>query len=362
MLFKLIVTEALTSSMSSLSPQLLGHLKEGLHHHTVTVPLLLTWDQLPDHLLIRMYHYCDIIALLRLRRLCRSWSRVSQSTHAWTHVLYATTQHSKQLLHHRAPSLQFVSTWTLEAGDLSPLIFQTLTKTCPHLASLTIAPSPSLTDKSLAVLSHFHGLRSLLIHPLWKDRITSRGLISLARCTSLTSLDIRVTTHLPITDSVIAAWVTLPALRELRLRGCQQLTDLAMICLKSCATLDTLALVGVKQITELGLKALSQSATLRYLSLAIYSATSSFSLSALEQFAACPSLRSLSLPNSSFPARDVSSLRATLSRQVKPSDEDPEPELQNPIPIPIVLEVFGDVINGSAYHCSATPAPIPFFF
>ncbi len=135
----------------------------------------------------------------------------------------------------------------------------------PKLKKLSLWPCVNVTDEDLQQLARLPFLEDL---DLLKSDIhfTAKGLAYLKDCSSLHSLKLG-DTYDRITDEYLKQLKDYPALQNLQLFNCKQVTAKSLAYLKNCSSLHALELYDSDQLTDEYLKHVKQISSLRVLSL-----------------------------------------------------------------------------------------------
>ncbi|CAN9504672.1 unnamed protein product [Ophioblennius macclurei] len=167
----------------------------------------LSWDHLPDELLLRVLMYLRLQDLVRVSVVCMRWRRLAFDKCLWSSV-------DLEGLIHAGPALQQV------------LKFGTCRLRCPR----SCVEELEITDTSPLQITHID-LSSSIIHTSTLESILRR--CTLLKCVSLEGLQ--------LSDTVISCLASNPALQQLNLSGCSgfSATPLSAM-LSSCSSLTQL--------------------------------------------------------------------------------------------------------------------------
>jgi len=155
----------------------------------------------------------------------------------------------------RAVSLKACS--TLEGRNV-----QYLSKSCPNLEELYLSDC-NLTDESVMALASCVHLKRLTLSG--NQNLTTHSLRQVAQhCTAIQVLELATLARAVTNELLQLIASNMPHLQELNLNSCYNITDDALVSLKSCKQLSKLSIVEARNMTNSGIKAVA-SLPLRYL-------------------------------------------------------------------------------------------------
>ncbi|XP_030623905.1 S-phase kinase-associated protein 2 [Chanos chanos] len=282
--------------------------RKKMHHHTG-----LCWDNLPDELLLGIFHCLSLKDLLRTSRVCKRWHRLAFDESLWHSVdLAGKTQLDAELGQ------------VLSAGVLR--------LRCPH----TCVGEPHFGHSKQLRVQHMDLSSCTITTPVLED--------ILSRCRQLQNLSLE---GLALSDGILQSLAQNHELIRLNLSGCSGFSPESVTeMLKSCTRLEELN-ISWCNFTSCHVKAVTNNIPSSVTQLNISGYRQNLTMDDVKSLVErCPNLTDLDLSDSvlvtadSFPVLQQLSLRhLCLSRcyQIHPAalvDFEKFPELQT-------LEVFG---------------------
>ncbi|XP_049837474.1 F-box/LRR-repeat protein 17-like isoform X2 [Schistocerca gregaria] len=105
-----------------------------------------TVDDLPDELMLEIFSYVSFSENIKfLQKVCTRWRILAQDAHLWLHEKYIirceTSEEEAIATFTAAPQLRTVILYK----EVSPKVFEALSRSCPHLTTLEMYPFQTLT-------------------------------------------------------------------------------------------------------------------------------------------------------------------------------------------------------------------------